>query len=350
MNIFDYVDKYGKYTFEEKEFNDIDNLIFCSISYLNFTYTSINISDHTIEYLGREYTKLYNYDEIKKLGIPQKKGYELIEKIVKTKRYKDVIIHNYVYSTNIDKQFSAMMFKINDNLEYMCFEGTDELISGWKEDFELSYKFPVPSQKDAIKYANKYIKVHGPDIIIGGHSKGGNLALVAAMYTRQLKQFRIKKVYSNDGPGLKSKEFTSPQYRRIKRKYIHFVPDYSIVGILLRNDIMNIIKSTKKNFMSHALYTWVIDEDHLVSTSQSQKTIELQNNLLAWLTKHSDEEKEHIVSTIFKIFEKNNIKTYLDFMNFTNIKNIISNIINIDNQSKEIVFDLIKYNLLDKKE
>ena len=78
--------------------------------------------------------------------------------------------------------------------------------------------------------------------------------------------------------------------------------------------------------------------------------MELQNNLLAWLTKHSDEEKEHIVSTIFKILEKNNIKTYLDFMNFTNIKNIISNIINIDNQSKEIVFDLIKYNLLDKKE
>ena len=283
MDIFDYIEKYGDISFEEKGFNEIDNLVFCSISYLNFTDTSVNMNEHTLEYLGRQYLKLYNFKEIKRLGVPQKKGYQILEIIYKKKRYKDIILHNYIYSANINKQFSAMMFKINDNLEYMCFEGTDELISGWKEDFELSYRYPVPSQRDAIKYANKYIKIRGSDVIIGGHSKGGNLALIAAMYTKQLKQFRIKKVYSNDGPGLRTKEFNSGEYRRIKRKYVHFVPDYSIVGILLRNDVMNIIKSSKSNFMSHAIYTWVIDDDHLVRTTQSSKTKKLQENLLSWL-------------------------------------------------------------------
>lgn len=350
MNVFDYVDKYGNLTFEEKEFNEIDNLVFSSVSYLNFTYTSINITDHTIQYLCKEYMKINDFKIIKRLGIPQKKGYLLFKKIANKKRYKDIIIHNYVYSTNINKQFSAMMFKINDNLEYMCFEGTDELISGWKEDFEMSYCFPIPSQKDAIKYANKYIKIAGPDIIIGGHSKGGNLALVAAMYTKQLKQFRIKKVYSNDGPGLRSNEYKSGEYRRIKRKYIHFVPDYSIVGVLLNNDNTCFIKSSKKSIISHAIYTWEIDDDHLLSASQSQKTKELHDNLQIWLKKHTDKEKKHMITSIFKVFEDNNIKTYLDFISFKNIITIINNIINVDKETKDITIDLIKYCLLDKKD
>ena len=350
MNIFDYVDKYGNYTFEEKEFNDIDNLVFCSISYLNFTSTSVNKDIHSLEFLGNEYLNLHNYKEIKKLGVPQKKGYQLLEKIIKKKRYKDVILHNYVYVANINKQFSAMMFKISDDLEYICFEGTDELISGWKEDFEMSYHYPVPSQKDAIKYANKYIKVRGPDVIIGGHSKGGNLALVAGMYTRKLKQFRIKKVYSNDGPGLRTKEFNSGEYRRIKRKFIHFVPDYSVVGIILRNDVMDIIKSTKKNVMSHAIYTWEIEEDQLVTSVQSEKTAKIQKNLLSWLRKHSDEEKERTVKAVFKVFEDNDIKTYLDIIKITKVISLFNNIRNIDKQSKDLVIDFIKYNILDKKE
>ena len=32
-NIFNYINKYGNTNFKEKEFNEIDNLIFCSISY-----------------------------------------------------------------------------------------------------------------------------------------------------------------------------------------------------------------------------------------------------------------------------------------------------------------------------
>jgi len=350
VNIFDYIDKYGNTTFEEKEFNEVDNLIFCSLSYLNFTYTSVNVNNHTIEYLGREYLKIHNFKDIKKLGIPQKNGYKVLRKVVNKKRYRDVLLHNYVYSADITKQFSAMMFKISDDLEYICFEGTDELVSGWKEDFELSYHFPIPSQKDAIKYANKYIKITGPDVIIGGHSKGGNLALVAAMYTKQLKQFRIKKVYSNDGPGLRTNEFKSGEYRRIKRKFVHFVPDYSPVGIILRNDIMDFVKTDKKSVLSHAIVYWQIEDDHVVRTTQSKKTEKLQAYLLNWLKTHTDKEKEHIVKTVFGVFEQNGIRAFTELINVINIKNVLSNIMNIDDETKDMLIDLFKYAIIDKKE
>ena len=346
MNIYDYVKKYGNLSFDEKPFNDIDNLVFSELAYLDYTDTSINIIDHTIEYIGREYLKLFKYSEIKKLGIAQRDAYLLLEEVVKTKRYKDIVIHDYVYSTNINKQFSAMMFRINDNLEYMSFEGTDELLSGWKEDLYLACIFPIPSQRDAIDYANKHIKVFGPNIIIGGHSKGGNLALVAGMYTKILKQFRILKVYSNDGPGLRLREFKSAQYRRIKRKYTHIVPENSIVGILLRSDTYTVVKSTRGSIFGHAIATWEIDDDKLVETTLSKKSEELEKNVISWLVNHSDYEKDKVITELFKTLENADIKSVQEINDVKKLFKVIENIRNIDDETKHIIIKLIKERFL----
>lgn len=346
MNIYDYVKKYGNLTFEEKPFNDVDNLIFSELSYLNYTDTSVNLRDHTLEYIGREYLKLHNFIEVRKLGIAQRDAFILLKEVVKTKRYKDIIMHDYIYSTNINKQFSAMMFRINDNLEYMCFEGTDELVSGWKEDLYLTCVFPIPAQRDAINYANEHIKVFGPNIIIGGHSKGGNLALVAGMYTKTFKQFRIKKVYSNDGPGLRLKEFTSPEYRRIKRKLSHIVPEYSMVGILLRSDVYNVVKATRKSIFSHAIATWVIDDDKPSWTTLSKKSKDLEQSVISWLMNHSDIEKDRMVSELFSAIEKANIKTTHEIIDIKKLVHLIENIRNIDDETKKLLKSLIKENLI----
>ena len=345
MDIFDYVKKYGNLTFNEKEFNDIDNLVFSELSYLDYTDTSINIKEHTLEYIGREYLKLFDYSDIRKLGIAQRDAYLLLKEVIKTKRYKDLIVHDYVYSTNINKQFSAMMFRINEKLEYLSFEGTDELISGWKEDLYLMCIFPIPSQRDAINYANKHIKVFGPNVIIGGHSKGGNLALVAGMYTKAYKQFRVLKVYSNDGPGLRLKEFSSSEYRRIKRKYVHIVPDASMVGVLLRNDVYNVCASTKNNIFAHAISTWKIDEDKLVESKLSKKSKELENNIISWLVNHTDMEKDKTVTELFKAIEDADIKTIIEVGDIRKLIKLIENIHNIDEESKSILVSLIKENL-----
>ena len=38
MNIFDYVDYYKDYTFVDKGFNEVDNVIFSCLAYVNYNY------------------------------------------------------------------------------------------------------------------------------------------------------------------------------------------------------------------------------------------------------------------------------------------------------------------------
>lgn len=350
MNLFEYIEKFGDVTFNKKPYNEVDNLIFSSISYLDYTYTSINRGEHTLEYIGNEYLKTNEFKVVKKLGISQKYGYKLLRKLIKAKRYKDLIVHDYEYNYDKEKQFSAMMIRINPKLEYISYEGTDELVSGWKEDFELSYRFPIPSQVDAIEYANKHIKFKGPDILIGGHSKGGNLALVAAMYTNILKQRKIKRIYNNDGPGLRTKEFNSLEYKRIRKKIVHYVPEYSLFGILLRHETMSVIRSTKKTFFAHAIGTWLVDDENLLPSKLSKRSTELQENMLVWLSNHTNEEKERMVKDIFKLFEDNGIDRVCDMISISNIRKVINKARDLNDKSKNSLKEFFRYTFLNKKD
>ena len=269
-SIFDYVNKYGDYSFEEKEFNDCDNLVLCALFYLDFTNTSLNNSNNRLEIIGIEYLSNTNFKDISKKGMAQRNAYILLKLLITKTRYKYIVLSDYIYDTSRTKQFGAITFKLTNKLSYICFEGTDELVSGWREDGELACKFPVESQVSAIEYVNKHITLFGPNIIIGGHSKGGNLALISAMYTKKYKQFKIKKVYSNDGPGLRRKEFESKEYKNIKKKYVHIVPENSVVGVLLRNDMYTVIKSSKKSIMSHNIHTWLLEDDKIANGTMTE--------------------------------------------------------------------------------
>ena len=77
---------------------------------------------------------------------------------------------NFSYNCNSNSQFSAVTFDLGDGLYFIGFEGTDELISGWEEDCEMSYKFPVEAHILAKKYINKFT-ISNAKLILGGHSK-----------------------------------------------------------------------------------------------------------------------------------------------------------------------------------
>lgn len=346
-NIFDYVKKYGRFTFKEKEFNDLDNLVFSSLAYLNFSKDIVN--NNSLEEVAKIYLENNKYKEVAKLGIAQKEAYLLLEEIIKQPRYKYITLSNYEYSNNKDMQFSALKFRISKKLIYISFEGTDELISGWKEDVQLACFFPVPSQKEAIKYAKRNIKLFGPKVIIGGHSKGGNLALVSAMYLNIFKYLKLKKVYSNDGPGLRKKEFKSLKYKRVRKKLVHIVPNYSMIGILLRNDKYKVIKSSKKNILCHAISNWEVKDDRLVESELSKKSKNLEQRLIHWLETHTDIEKIKLTNTIFRILEDCNIKTVMELTKIKNIINVMKEIKNIDEETKTLAIDLINYSLQTKK-
>lgn len=340
-NLFDYVKKYGNESFLEKSFNDIDNLVFSSLSYLDFSKTEINKNSCTLEQIGKEYLSKNDYKDVKKLGIAMKEAYQLLEILVTKKRYQEVLLSDYEYKANRDTQFCALTFQISNNLKYICFEGTDEQISGWKEDLKLASTFPVPAHIEAVRYVNEHVSFFGPDIILGGHSKGGNLALVAGMYMKFYKSGKVKKIYSNDGPGLRMKEFSSKQYQRIKKKYIHIVPNSSVVGMLLKSDKYQVVKSSKQNIFGHAMSTWQIEDDKLVPSELSYKSKRLENNVHALLELYSDEEKAEVTDYLFGVMEQADIKKTFDLLNLKKLLKMKKNLKKVDTKAKMIAREFL---------
>ena len=338
MTVFDYIEQNKNITFKEKEFNEIDNIVLSLISYLNFSYIE---GINTIENMGKIYLERHKYKEISKAGWAQRDAYVILEKLVESERYKNIKIQNYIYIATDEEQFSAVTFIINKKLKYVAFEGTDHLIVGWKEDFELSYNYPVPAQTHAIKYLKNATKLLGPKIIVGGHSKGGNLAQISSMELNIFKKFKIKKIYSNDGPGLRLKQFKSLKYKLIRKKLQHIVPENSVVGVMLRNDKYKVVKTTKKAIMSHIPSTWLIENDSLIETQLSSKSKRLEIKIIEWLDNHNDMQRKVLIETIFNILEKSGITDTMKLKDIKCIINVVKEIRNVDKETKDLAIDFI---------
>ncbi len=338
MTVFDYIEQNKNITFKEKGFNEIDNIILSLISYLNFSYIE---GINTIENMGKIYLERHKYKEIAKAGWAQKDAYLILEKLINSERYKNIKIQNYIYIATDEEQFSAVTFIINKKLRYVAFEGTDHLIVGWKEDFELSYKYPVPAQIHAIKYLKNATKLFGPRIIVGGHSKGGNLAQISSMELNIFKKLKIKKIYSNDGPGLRLKQFKSFKYKLIRKKLEHIVPENSVVGVMLRNDKYKAVRTNKKTIASHIPSTWIIENDKLIETQLSKKSRDLQYKMLKWLDNHDDTKRKMLIETIFSILEKSGITDTMKLKDIKCIINVVKEIRNIDKETKDLAVELI---------
>ncbi len=341
-NLFDYIEKYGDLRFENKKFNEVDNVIFSLLSYLDYSHTKINENYHTLEEIGREYLRKNDYKTVRKFGIAIGEAYKLLQTVVETERYRHLIVKNYVYNAKRNMQFCAMTFRLQRGLEYIAFEGTDQLISGWREDFELACSFPVPSHLEATRYLNEHVSVFGPKVIVGGHSKGGNLALVAAMFMNRMKFQRVKKIYNNDGPGLRRAEFESNAYQRILKKYEHIVPHCSIVGILMHNSNYRVVKSSKENLLGHAATTWEVVDDHFKRARRSEKSMDLERRIWGWLEKHNDADRKKMLEAVFGTIEGCDILDTMSLTKFRNIKKLIRASRELDEESKDIVAGFFK--------
>lgn len=314
MNLFTFIDKYGDYNFDEFEFNEVDNVVMSMLSYLDLTRIVSNnkFNKKRIQDVGDIFFS--NYDKEKKNIRAIKNAIKILKYIKDTKRYKDLLLYNYVYETSGDSQFGVLTIELNKNLVYVSFEGTDHLIGGWKEDFMLSYSFPVLSQKRAINYVNKNFWLSRKKIILGGHSKGGNLALVAGMYANFLVRKKIIKIYNNDGPGLLTPQYESTYFKNIESKLISIVPNYSIVGILMRHGDLIVVRSFRKSTLSHDPLSWVVNDNNFEKTNLSSFSNVLDSEIDNWLKNYSIDERKKLVYALFNIFDTLAIDSLIDLI------------------------------------
>lgn len=343
MNIIDYAKYYGDYTFKDKPFNEIDNVIFSYLSYVNFEGV-VKESREKITIKNAYKLFMEKFDPKKKEMLAVKQGIKVLKAVSNTKRFSEINMMNYMYVGDENSQFSVVTFELDKKTYYVSFEGTDGLISGWEEDCEMGYNFPVEAQVMAKNYLDKNFTMKKCNLIVGGHSKGGNLALVSSMYSNYFVKKKIKKIYSNDGQGLRKAQLDSKFYEKIEDRFIHIIPNYSIVGLILRHkDTYQVVKSSKKGFLAHDAYNWQVSYDHFEQANLSRFSKVFDDGFSKWLDKYDDEKRKIFVKGIFNIFRDNGI---VDLMDIKIKKELIVNVVNsskeIDPLVKEMALELFK--------
>ena len=329
--IYDYVDYYKKDNFEEEKFNIMDNVLFSLLAYLPIEKIKFKDNSNISEiYKELKDVKVYN-----KLA---NKALEILKRIYLSNRYKDIQFLNFSYKLDEKIQFCAITFK-NNYFTYVAFRGTDGSITGWEENFKLSYIYPSLTQKEAIKYVDN---IKDEEFYVGGHSKGGNLAMVGSLESKNFS--KVKKVFNNDGPGFLKDQFNSKKYNELNKKLINILPEDSVVGILLHNKDYNYIKSTKKGVLAHDLTTWTCFGKYLVEGELSKSSKAVKDKLLKGLEEAKPEDLEIITNKFFDLLRENNIEKLRDVkkLNFQTFTLLMNDIKNVDESTKKLFIEVIK--------
>ena len=336
-NIFDYME-WRDIDIKKVEFNEIDNLILSRISY--FPLDNLIEEEESIK-LKDIYNRLLDKDNVERYL--QKEDKDFFRILANSKRFGEIKLTNF--ENNVDeikeKQFSAVTIVLPDNSIYISYRGTDNTIVGWKEDFNMSFQDLVPSQIEAVNYlenvANRY---RTRKIIIGGHSKGGNLAVYAAVFCNEKYKKRIKAVYNNDGPGFQENVIKSKEYKEIVSKVHTYRPQTSIIGKLLNHKEKCItVKSTETGIMQHDLYSWQVLGDKFIRTEPTNVSDVIDKTITNWLKDVEPEQRGQFIDILFDILNKTDAKTLHEMGNnwFNSSKTILMEYKNIDEQSKEII-------------
>jgi hypothetical protein len=305
-NILDYIKYYKNKTFDEIPFNDIDALILAELSYIDLkAFLNEDKMPITIENLGKEYFAKVKWDDMKSRSRLYKETYHLFEVMKDTKRFKDLFITNYKNIVDSEKQFGAITFRNNKKWVYIAFEGTDSSIIGWKEDFDLSHSFPVPSQKMAMDYLEDEVRFFDKNVYVGGHSKGGNLALISCVMASSFVKNRLKYIYNFDGPGLREEEYHSLAYKKISKKIKMFVPVQSVVGMIFCHSLnYTVVESSNRGLLQHDAFSWGCFGNVFIEGQLSQKSIVFSNEIKEFLKDMSKEERACFVRDIFLVLSK----------------------------------------------
>ena len=348
-NIFDYLKWRVDISFNAYPLNEIDSIIFSQLSYIPYD----NIVSYDMQQKGISLNELYNKhfsDPQKPIKIgalfPEKKIIELIKYASESERFKNVFVRGYINEIDLkhEKQFSAMCFDMPDGTTYVAFRGTDDTIVGWKEDFNMSLFTPVPAQKEAVDYLNEVGKHTNNSIYVGGHSKGGNLAVYSSFLANKETQEKILKIHSFDGPGFRFGFLKNARKNRfLVEKVTNFIPESAIIGAIFDTIGKRVyIKSrVKSGLRQHDVFTWKIEYTKLGRVpALSDSSIQFHNSLEEMVADMSEEEKKDLVEALYKLGTANDSETLSDIL--TNKFKFINALFKVDGKSKKTMWKSFK--------
>lgn len=316
--IITYLSKYGDKDFDEEPFNEVDSLILCQLSYLNYAPFVGSLAD---ECPGKPVREIFESEDYESLFLDywyKKNNHKLFERFVESKRFGETLLNFYedIISEEREAQFSAITFVLPDKSVYLAFRGTDATLIGWKEDLKLAYSKPLRSQELAAGYMLDVSKTFSGPFRTGGHSKGGNLALYASMNVPYSVRDRLMDIYDHDGPGFRPEILDEGHFEELKDRVHKYIPKSSIVGIILEEQLQyDIIESFSVGALQHNTYTWKCKGCSLVRAKGFTGVMEMSEKTLnEWILSLSKEEVDAFIDTLFDILTASDATTLFDIV------------------------------------
>lgn len=237
----DYITWRGDLPFAADPANDLDTLVMAALSYIDLP-AETQVFAQCAKSVPPDDPDDHFRGECRRL----------LQQIAKSSRFGALTVRDAVSVLNDEIQFAAMTVDLPDGTHIIAFRGTDGSLTGWREDFAMSFESPVPAQAAAQKYLERHLTQDAGDVIVTGHSKGGNLAVYAAAHTKADLQGRIRRVVSFDGPGVDDETAASDGYAAVASRIIAYVPQFAIVGLLMAaHPVHRVVMSDNNGIMQH---------------------------------------------------------------------------------------------------
>ncbi len=315
-NILDYIDWRGDLSFADAPFNEVDNLILSEFCYLDLSGIVSGSMRSSPVTLSDAVEKFFREREGQDLSIGlliPTAIFPLARKMAESRRYKGIRLWGYVNEISIsyEQQFSAVCADLDRNTTFVAFRGTDDTIIGWKEDFNMALSPEVPAQMLASFYIDSVARHNRKKLILGGHSKGGNLAVYASVKCHPDTSDRITAVYSNDGPGFTEGFLNLPRYKLMQSRIHSIVPQGSVVGMLLEHtEDHAVVASVNKGVLQHDGFSWKVLGDHFVRVGElSGDSVFTSKTVSSWLAGMDPAERREFVDALFDVLFSTNATT-----------------------------------------
>ena len=346
-NLMDYLDWRGDLTLEISPFNEVDALILAELSFVDFDGIvpppelgrGLPLNEAAEAFFARHGGK----DVPMGVLVPDTIS-KMLRKLMTSPRFRNMTLNGYtaLLDDSIEQQFAALTIDLGNGSIYISFRGTDDTIVGWKEDLNMGFLEEIPSQKQAVEYVARVARQYSDKTIrIGGHSKGGNLSVYAAVKAPAAVQDRIVRVYNNDGPGFAKPLVGTPEHTRVADRILTVVPQSSVVGQLLEHEQnVEIVRSDAEGMLQHDGFSWQVVGDHFIHLdgfSREGKVID--ETLESWEGSLSPKQREAFADALYTVLTASGAKTLSD-LNGDKLKSAVTMLktySNLDRETRQLL-------------
>ena len=323
--VFDYLKWRGDLTFTQDPPNAVDALIFSALSYIRYGGTVESDPDTPITLRAAAENFFTLEDQEARTRV--KNDMELLHTAAGTIRFgfSRICMYRDDFIPEQETQFAAMTFLLDDGSMFLAFRGTDYTLVGWKEDFNMTFQQTIPAQRLAVQYVRDVALEYVAPMRLGGHSKGGNLAVFAAARSSPMLQQRILEVYNNDGPGFTKYLMGDPGYLAMVPRIKTHIPQSSVIGMLLEHEEpYTVIRSKTVGLLQHDLYSWEILGREFIPVQEITESSQFVDaTIKAWFAQMSNQDRNQLVDVMFTLLGTGGIESALDIFQPKNIRTYI---------------------------